>query len=562
MPLGLLEPRLYRAAFAPALLALIVLAFSLEDPQRAFAPELAPPTFSAQRAIAAGRQLVDQYGARESGSRQDADVAGLVAGRLKAAGFDAARYRFDAKTLNGKRELINVLGMRAGPSDRRLVIVTSRDGSPGVLDRAGAVETGVLLELARVLQGRSFDHTIVLASVSGSADGGLGADELARRLRRPVDAVIVLRNLTAEPADPAIVAQNDSRLRPDPRFERTMNQIALRELGRRPAEHSTIGQLVRIGYPVALGEQATYAARRLSAVSVSPGGEPLGAAGFSRVSQVAAAGTTALRSLTTFDGDYRPSPPSPEQLGIGGKLVPGWAIILFIGSLLLPLVVIAVDGWARARRWDESSTRGLLAPPLAMLWLAIVALALRAIGWVGLIDAPSLPAEPAAIDSTGALVVGSGLIALALFGVLVAAAGTRQITPKGGEAGFALWIAAAALGLFSLNPIAAGFWLLLAHLLVIMLLAGTRPRRLQIWGLTLAGAVPVAVAMIYYPLAFDLGLTGSVRFAVLLQAGGFVGLFATAAICALTAAILTALLHLHWTAPVPRTPTKTRSPLL
>ncbi|MFY9488964.1 MAG: hypothetical protein WAP35_09770, partial [Solirubrobacterales bacterium] len=258
MPLGLLEPRLYRAAFAPALLALIVLAFSLEEPKRAISLELAPPTFSAQRAIASAQQFVDDYGARESGSAVDNDLAALVARRFNEAGFTPASYRFDATTLNGKRELVNVVGVRAGPSDRRLVILASRDGAPGHLDRAGAVETGIMLELARVLQGRTFDHTIVLASVSGGVDGGLGAAELAAKLRRPVDAVIVLRNVAAEPKEPAVVTQYSSRVRADQRFERTLKLLALRELGRRPEEHSTVSQLVRIGYPLALGEQATF----------------------------------------------------------------------------------------------------------------------------------------------------------------------------------------------------------------------------------------------------------------------------------------------------------------
>ncbi|MBK5230738.1 MAG: hypothetical protein JJE27_06135, partial [Thermoleophilia bacterium] len=141
MPTGLLEPRLYRAAFVPALLTLIVLAFSLKEPPRALTPELAPPTFSAQRALATAQQLTDAYGAREAGSRQDAAVAALVRARLSEDGFVTSDYRFRARTLNGRRTLANVVGVRAGPSDRRLVIVASRDGSRGALAGAGAVET-------------------------------------------------------------------------------------------------------------------------------------------------------------------------------------------------------------------------------------------------------------------------------------------------------------------------------------------------------------------------------------------------------------------------------------
>ena len=221
MPSGLLEPRLYRAAFAPALLALIVLAFSLESPPAGVAPELAPPTFSGQRATATARQIVNAYGDRRSGSADDERVAELFKARLASSGWTAHDYSFEARTLSGKRTLTNVVGVRAGPSDRRLVIVASRDGAPGLLAESGAVETGILLELARVLEGRAINHTLVLASVPGGVDGGLGAEELSRTLRRPVDAVIALRNVTAVQTSGEVLSWYDSRLAVDQRFEQS-----------------------------------------------------------------------------------------------------------------------------------------------------------------------------------------------------------------------------------------------------------------------------------------------------------------------------------------------------
>ncbi|HEV8236182.1 MAG TPA: hypothetical protein VGP84_16330, partial [Gemmatimonadaceae bacterium] len=183
MPEGLLAPRLYRAAFAPALFALIVLAFSLQQPARSVEPELSPPGFSAARAEVFANQAIENYGARESGSSQDASLGDLVEARLEAVGFTATSTSFETTTLNGHRTLANVVGTRPGPSDRRLLVLASRDGAPGKLAKNGALETGILLELARVLEGRTFDHTIVMASVSGGMDGGLGAAELVKTLR-------------------------------------------------------------------------------------------------------------------------------------------------------------------------------------------------------------------------------------------------------------------------------------------------------------------------------------------------------------------------------------------
>ncbi|MBI5310007.1 MAG: hypothetical protein HZB14_03090 [Actinobacteria bacterium] len=564
MPTGLLEPRLYRAAFAPALLALIVLAFSLKSPQPGIAPELAPPTFSGQRVTATARQLTEAYGERRSGSAEDSQVAELVRARLASSGWVANRYSFEAKTLTGSHKLTNVIGVRAGPSDRRLVIVASRDGAPGSLSRSGAVETGVLLELARVLQGRAFDHTLVLASVSGGVDGGLGAAELARRLRRPVDGVIVVRNVTAAETSGTVLSWFDSRLAIDRRFEQTMRRLAAIEIGAPGGETSILGQLVRLGFPIALGEQATYPGNGLTAVSLSPGGEPLVKPDISKTAQSAAAGRAALRALTTFDGEFRPVEPAAAPLRVGGKLIPAWALILFVGMLMLPLVVTAVDGWARARRRQELATRGLLAAPAALLSLVAVALVMRGLGVAGAIDAPSLPAEPEALGGAGPVVFGLLALLLAPVGALVAVAAVRQLSPKGGESGYALWLAIAGLVVFALNPVAALFWIPVLHLLLLLLLAGTRPGRTQVWLTTLIGLLPVAAAIIYYPVVLGIGLVDSLRFAVLLQAGGFAGVLPTLGGCLVAAAVFAATLQLHWASPPParQGAPASRSPLL
>jgi hypothetical protein len=176
-------------------------------------------------------------------------------------------------------------------------------------------------------------------------------------------------------------------------------------------------------------------------------------------------------------------------------------------------------------------------------------LLLRLFAVSGLIDSPPLPADPAALTTTLPIVVGFIVLTFAVLGVLVAAAATRQATPKGGEAGFAMWLVIAAVAVFVVNPIAAGFFLLLLHLLVLLLLAGTRPRRAQVWTFALLGLLPVIAALVYYPVVLGLAPLAALRFGVLLESGGFIGFAALGASCAMAAAVSTSLLHLHWTAP-------------
>lgn len=551
MPPGLLEPRLYRAAFAPALLALIVLAFSLQDPARSVAPELSPPGFSAARATVFANQAVTNYGARESGSIEDARLADLVEARFDGVGFRTQRQEFSATTLSGKRELVNILGIRPGPSDRRLVVIASRDGSPGKLERTGAIETGMLLELARVLAGRAFDHTIVMASVTAGVDGGLGANQLVGVLGSQVDGVLVLRNIGADSDAPAVLSQFDARKAPDERFVKTVERIATIELDREPQRRPLPAQLIRLGFPLALGEQAPLPARGLTATALSPGGEPLKPPAADAPELTAESGQTALRTLTTLDSGFRPDAPTATPLHIGGKLIPQWALVLFIGSLLFPLVVAAIDGWARGRRWHQSAQRGLIAPPIALVWLLLIGLLLRAVALTGVIDAPELPPDPSALHGFGTIAVGLFTALLAGLGVLVAAAAARQATAAGGEAGYALWIVFAGVAIFAVNPIAAGFLVLLLHLIVLTLLTGGAGRR-QIVALTAIGLLPLLAVFIYYPVTLGLSALGSLRYLVLLEAGGYVGIAAVAATAAMVAALGTALIQLWWSAPKAR----------
>lgn len=550
MPDGLLAPRLYRAAFAPALFALIVLAFSLQDPVRSVAPELSPPGFSAARAQVFANQAVTNYGARESGSVQDARMADLVEARLQDVGFTMSTQRFTSTTLSGRRTLVNVVGIRPGPSDRRLLVIASRDGAPGRLRRTGALESGILLELARVLERRTFEHTLVLASVSGGVDGGLGADHLVRNLRGPFDAVLVLRNIGGLVAPAPVLAASDTRTSPDQRYVRTVRRIVGLEFGRDGDwRRSLVGQLIRIGFPIALGEQANMPAAGISAASISPSGEPLQAPDADAQRDAFRAGQASLRTLTTMDDAFAVEAPTATPLKIGGKLIPQWAITLLIGALLFPLLVASIDAWARARRWRQVAQRGLLAPGIALGWLLVIGFLLRAVGFSGLLDAPPLAPDPSALSGSGATVIGVAALLFAVLGVLVASGAARQATPKGGEAAFALWIVFTGVIVFVVNPIAAGFLLLLMHLMVLMLLTAGAVRRRQIATLSLLGALPLVVVAVHYPATFGIGPGGALRYAVLLESGGFISIPALIAGCAFVAAVGTALIQLWWSAP-------------
>ena len=67
----MLDLRVYRAAFVPAVLAAVITAFSLGSPPRAATTTLAPDAFQSSRAYAALRDLADSYPSRRPGSPGD-----------------------------------------------------------------------------------------------------------------------------------------------------------------------------------------------------------------------------------------------------------------------------------------------------------------------------------------------------------------------------------------------------------------------------------------------------------------------------------------------------------
>ena len=103
-----------------------------------------------------------------------------MASELDRLGFPSERQRFT----HAGRDLVNVIGRRAGRSRRQIVIVAARDAAVIPEATGSAADTAALLELARVFEGRPTRKTLVLASVDGSTLGEVGTTKLPGRARR------------------------------------------------------------------------------------------------------------------------------------------------------------------------------------------------------------------------------------------------------------------------------------------------------------------------------------------------------------------------------------------
>jgi hypothetical protein len=550
-----IEPRVYRAAFVPALLAIVLAMFSFESRPRALPQGLAADVlFDGAQAAGLATRIATDSPDRRAGTRGDTATAQLVADAFAARGFSGgggSRPRMQHFTHAG-HDLVNVIGMRAGLSRRQIVIVAARDAG-SIPDAPGsAADTAALMQLARVFQGRPSRKTLVLASVDGSNLGEVGARELVSDLGAPdqVDAVLVISDLGAHSSSgPLLQAwSNDSR-RAGIGLQRTVANSIRDEGGDSSGGSGAFGQFARLSFPIGIGAQGVLLEKGYDAVRISGSGElppggngPVEAVDADRLGML---GRAALRTLTAVDQGARPDHGPDSYVQAVSQVLPGWVISLLAGTLLLPVLTASVDAFARARRRQVDVLRWLrwvaawVAPFLAALALA------QFLALVGATPAPPpAPVAPRVLPLDGAaLGVLAGVLAAMALALYVGRwlavrpdPELRDPVEPGAGVALALAIAAGSLLLWLVNPFAGLLAVPAAHLW--MLTVVTRPappRRLR--GVLIAlGVAPAALVAIYYMFALSVDPLHGAWYLLMLVTGHSVGILLSLIGCLMLAA--------------------------
>jgi hypothetical protein len=94
----MLDPRIYRMGIVPVVLAVIVLAFSLEDQPGALSTNVVPDAFNGTHAYATMGTLAASYPRRAPGSNGDRRLAGYIAGQLRRYGYNVSADTFRGTT--------------------------------------------------------------------------------------------------------------------------------------------------------------------------------------------------------------------------------------------------------------------------------------------------------------------------------------------------------------------------------------------------------------------------------------------------------------------------------
>ncbi len=534
------DPRLYRAALIPVLFALVLVAFSLANRPRPLTTSLAAGEFAGDRAFDRAYSkngLADRFAQRRPGSAGDEGLATAVEAQLRAArGFHVRTTTHEGETIDGTRALRTIIAERPGRIDERIVVVAHRDAA-GPRAEAELSATAVLLELARVFGApRRTQRTLTLVSTSGGSGGGAGAAALADDLRGPFAGVLVLGDLASRTIRAPLLAAWSNGLGSTPmRLRATLQEALRRETGSGARSPRALSQFARFAMPAAYGEQGVLLARGLPAVTLGIGGDRPPPAGepISR-SRLEELGRAALRTVTALDGAPRGRPVSPQaesrDLLFSRKLLPGWAVRLFTGALLLAPFVVAVDALAAMRRAREPVVQWLgwtLACALPLLVAALFAIALGAVGLLA--ATPATPVAPQALPAQVPALLAVALV-LVLAWVWLRPAVLRltggDAKPTSPAAGVAVLFVAliATVVVWIGNPYAAATLLPGLHIWLFALAPELRMRRSLRLGLVVLALVPVTVIALAVADSLGIGALDAAWALLLAVAGGHLSL--------------------------------------
>lgn len=541
----MIEPRIYRAAFLPALLALVLVAFSLETAPRAVPQGLAADAlFEGTGAVNMVRDIAASTPDRRAGRPGDAAVASRVKQAFLSHGFPTTVDRFE----QDGTPLVNVIGRRPGSTSKEIVVLAARDAAT-VPDEAGsAADTAALIEFARVFEGRASRRTLVLASVDGGQLGDAGARRFAETVGDPkdIEIVIVLSDLGADRSrGPVVIGWSNEVGRGSVGIERTVAASLREELGQVPHQEGAFAQFARLTFPVAPGAQGVLLPAGVNAVRISGSGE-LRAEGHGKhvdVQRYGALGRSALRVVSSLDSaDEAPRHGPAAYISFAGKLMPAWPVQLLALAFLLPALVASIDALARARRRREPVGPWLVWLASALLPFAIgLALALLLV-LVGLVkDAPPAPLDPRSVSldtaAVSALVATAFAVALswilARSSVIRRAARLPDPSAPGAACVTSLAFSVLVLVLVFTNPFAALLLVPAAHLWMLATLTDIRWRGgVALFGI---GLLPVVGVALYYLWRLELGPIDGAWYLLLLVTGNQTGVLTTACLGLLAA---------------------------
>jgi hypothetical protein len=356
--------RMYRGTWLLVGIPLLIAAFTVYRPEPLFEPTL-QPEFDGAAATVTAQGFAHRFPIRTPGTETAHDAAVWVENQLREFRLDTQIDRFHAKIAGrGSVPLENVQAIRQGRSNQIIVVLAHRDNSgasPGANDNGSG--TAALIELARSYarsrvppQPPGPNNTILFLSTDAGSFGGLGAEHFAShyRFRGRVVATINLDAIGGR-GRPHLVFAADTPRFPSAELVRTASARILEETGTEPTRPGALAQLLDLGFPLSLYEQAPFIDRGVAAITLTSAGDrPPSSFGDTPDNlasrRLAELGRSSQALLGSLDGGVELAEGTSSYVYLGERVVRGWAVVLILFTALLPCIAVIVDLFARLRR--------------------------------------------------------------------------------------------------------------------------------------------------------------------------------------------------------------------
>jgi Peptidase family M28 len=504
--------RLYRGTWLLVGLPLLVAAFSVARPTalpRSFLPE-----FDGETTKRLAGDLVIEHPNRKPGTPGAAGATRWYRDQLEPYGLNVRAERFSANIPGEGRVLLqNLVAEAVGRTPGTIVVLAHRDNDglgQGADDNASG--TAMLIQLARAYASPPGvpagnlrpNHTILFLSTDGGAFGALGAHWFVTQspLRHEVAAVISLDSVGGSGRVRVEIAGDTPRT-PSGTFLETVAARVAQQIGRRPARASVLRQLVDLGFPFSLYEQAPFLANGIAAVTLTTAGDsPPNPVDDTkerlRADKLEEVGRAAQDLLGSLDEGLEFAQGTSSYVYLGSQLVRGWAVELVLIACLLPFFAAAVDLFARCRRRRiplAPALRGLRSRLVFWAWVVALFELFALLGaWAGGAARPLAPRSDVAQDWPA-----TALIALAVLALLAWLATRERLIPRrpvtaeeelAGHTAALLCLSALSLLVVATNPFALVFLLPSLHAWLWLPQLRARPVALRLGVLALGFAGP------------------------------------------------------------------------
>jgi hypothetical protein len=551
-----IDPRIYRAGFLPALVALVIVMFSVQPLPEPLETPTTTAGFEAGPAAHTAQQIVQAAPSRTPGSDGDAAAADIVAERFSAIeGGELSEQPFEGSFDGDDAELRNVILTLPGESERQVVVIADRDSGEGPGLASSAAATGALVEIAEGFGGARHSKTLVFVSASGGSDGAQGAREFARSYpeRDLIDAAIAIEQPGAQqPVRPHVIPWSSDQKSSSIQLTLTAEQAVADETDQPGDGTGLLNGLLRLALPSALGVQSALIAEGIDSVGISSAGErPLPASsdgtGSLSPATLGAFGRAALSVVVILDAATEPPEHGPSTyVTISGNLIPGWSLALLAIALVLPAALASVDAMARAWRRGEGRPRDLAWVVTRSLPFAAVLLLAYLLALTGLAPSPEFPYDPGRFELGWRAAIVLVILAISFVAawiVIRPLTVPRRAAREGLAAATGVVLCICVVVVWLINPYLALFCVPIAHVWLAAIGPGGPARRAGIVAAIVVAVILPLVLIVDLAARLDVGVAipwhlllrvtgGQISFpeAVVgcLVAGGLVGLVAAA----------------------------------